>query len=228
MEQNPAEICHKRQVLETDVVTPDEPVTAPRAYPDDPPLCDWVVLAQQGDKDALESIIRHFQDRVWRRALYRIRDHDEAHEVAQEVFILCFRKIQQYRGEAKFWTWLARIVDSQVSNRRDWWKRRKQDRTCSIHDMTAGRGEDAVEYDPPDHGPSPRRVAENAESMQALDGALAQMSEEHREILLLRFSDGLAYEEIAETLEISIGTVKSRINRARAQLRETMKEHLAS
>lgn len=187
----------------------------------------WIAAAQNGDRDAMERLIGHFQDRVWRRVLYRIGDHDEAWDVAQEVFVLCFRKIGQYRGDAKFWTWLARIADNQVLNRLDWLKRRGRSVTFSISELNHDDDQsEQRDWEPPDDAPSPRQQAAANESMQALNGALDKIGEDHRQVLLMRFADQLSYEEIAQTLEISLGTVKSRINRARAELRRLMEPYL--
>ena len=186
----------------------------------------WVATARRGERDAFERLIAHFQDRVWRRARYRIGDADEAWDVAQEVFILCFRKIDQFRGEASFWTWLARIVDNQVRNRLGWLRRRGREITYSLDELGPGDADEERAWDPPDTAADPRREAGARQKIDALNQALAALSEDHREVLLLRFSDGLAYEEIAETLGISLGTVKSRINRARAELRQRMEPYL--
>ena len=187
---------------------------------------EWVKAAQGGDKESFRCLIEHFQDRVWRRALYRLKDHEEAYDVSQEVLILCFRKIHQFRGESKFWTWLCRIVDNQVKNREGWLHRRGKGRTFSL-DTGAGRDDDeAPAWDPPDPGPGPRREAAGREMMEALNRNLDRLSADHREVLLLRFADEFSYEEIAETLDVSLGTVKSRINRARSELRVLMADHL--
>lgn len=186
----------------------------------------WVQAAQQGDRMAMERLIEHFQDAVWRRARYRIGDTDEAWEVAQEVFLICFRKIGQFRGESHFWTWLARIVDNQVKNRQGWWRRRRQNVTFSLSDLGQSEEREDCEWDPPDPAPSPRQQAAGREVVDALDTTMGELSQEHREILMLRFADGLSYEEIAELLVISLGTVKSRINRARQELRGKMEKFM--
>jgi RNA polymerase sigma-70 factor (ECF subfamily) len=200
------------------------PATAPAGEP--PQVRAWVQAAQQGDRRAMEDLLEYFQDRVWRRARYRIGDHDEAWEVAQDVFLTCFRKIGQFRGESSFWGWLSRIVDNQVKNRQAWWRRRRRDKTFSMHDMWKGEDGEETQWDPADQGPSPRQQAQGRVAVEALEENMAQLSEEHREVLLLRFADGLSYEEIAEALDISLGTVKSRINRARQELREKMRKFL--
>lgn len=214
-EQTDPALCRESEAAEAD--PPGDPSEAvPR----------WVEQAQGGDGEAFERLVVHFQDRVWRRALYRIGDHEEAYDVAQEVFVLCFRKIHQFRGESKFWTWLCRIVDNQVKNRQGWLHRRGKGKTFSLDRPLGGDEDDKRRWDPPDPGADPRRQAEGREAMQALQDSLGSLSEAHREIVLLRFSDGLSYEEIGETLELSLGTVKSRINRARAELRDLMGDHL--
>ncbi|MCL5269410.1 MAG: sigma-70 family RNA polymerase sigma factor [bacterium] len=190
-------------------------------------VAQWVRAAQEGDRDALARIIECYQDRVWRRARYRIGDPDEAWEVTQDVFIICLRKIGQYRGDAPFWFWLMRIVDNQVRNRQGWWRRRRRAQTFSLEDLGGQAGDDEkTAFDPPDSAPSPRQEAAGREAFAILETKMGELSAEHREILLLRFADGLAYEEIAATLDISLGTVKSRINRARAELREKMKDYI--
>lgn len=215
-EQTASEVCQDPK--------PDVAGQATAAQED--PVPAWVVAAQAGDRGAMERLLEHFQDRIWRRARYRIGDHDEAWEVTQEVFVICFRKIGQFRGEAQFWTWLARIVDNQVKNRQGWWRRRRRDKTFSMQDLWRDPEEDEGNWEPPDSAPSPRQEAEGREQLEALEGVMTEMSGEHREILLLRFADGLAYEEIAEALQLSLGTVKSRINRARTELKKRMQEFL--
>lgn len=188
----------------------------------------WVKLAQTGDREAFEHLIVHFQDRVWRRAMYRLRDADEAEDLAQEVLLLCFRKIHQFRGESKFWTWLCRIVDNQVKNRIGWLQRRGKGKTYSLDAPIAGDdGEDStLQWDPADQSADPRREAEGREAVLKLNECMESLTADHREILLLRFSDELSYEEIAAKLDITLGTVKSRINRARAELRTLMADYL--
>lgn len=209
-----------------DSCQPIQATAGAKAAAEDPQVQAWITAAQKGDRDAMERLIGHFQDRVWRRVLYRIGDHDEAWDVAQEVFVLCFRKIEQYRGEARFWTWLARIVDNQVLNRLDWLKRRGRSVTFSLSEMVHDEDRPDRDWEPPDAAPSPRQQAAANQSMEALNAALERIGEDHRQVLLMRFADQLSYEEIAQTLDISLGTVKSRINRARAELRRLMEPYL--
>lgn len=216
LEQNPPSSCQPLQAAKT----PGQGADA------DEQVAHWIESAQRGDRESMERLIGHYQDRVWRRVLYKIGDADEAWDVAQEVFVLCFRKIGQYRGEAKFWTWLARIADNQLLNRLDWLKRRGRSITFSLSELAHDEDEGERAWEPSDNAPSPRQQAAANQTMDALNTALNRVGEDHRQILLMRFSDQLSYEEIAQTLEISIGTVKSRINRARAELRKYMGAYL--
>lgn len=188
----------------------------------------WVKQAQAGEREAFERLLVHFQDRVWRRAMYRLRDADEAEDLAQEVLLLCFRKIHQFRGESKFWTWLCRIVDNQVKNRIGWLQRRGKGKTYSLDApmLDEDGGENNLLWEPPDQSADPRREAEGREAVAQLNQCLESLTPDHREILLLRFSDELSYEEIAAKLDVTLGTVKSRINRARAELRTLMSDYL--
>ncbi len=228
MEQNRVRPGQDNLVNETRTFSPDgdnsgQGTTQCR---DIEPVVGWIRRARNGEMDSMEQLISHYQNRVWKRALYRIGDPDEASEVTQEVFILCFRKLDQFRGDSMFWTWISRIVDNQVSNRRSWWRRRGSLVTYSLEPQTTGDDEDPPRYDPRDPSPSPRQEVEGRQLLDALNDALGRLSADHREILLLRFSDGLSYEEISESLQISLGTVKSRINRARGELRILMEGHI--
>lgn len=186
-----------------------------------------VELAQGGDRESFDKLVVLFQDKVWRRAYYRTRNQEEASDVTQEVFLTCFRKLHQFRGEAKFWTWLGRIVDNHVKNRYAWLERRGRSKTYSLDaPLNNSEGDDAVTFDPPDESASPRRQAEDRQTVEAMMEKMGELSEDHREVLMLRFAENQTYEEISETLDISLGTVKSRINRARAELREKMKDYL--
>ena len=193
---------------------------------DDPEIVQWIHEAQAGDRDAFEKLFTHYQDRVWRRALYRLGDHDEAYDLAQEVLLTCFRKIEQFRGESKFWTWLARIIDNHVKNRLAWMSRRGKGKTFSLNAPMGPEGEETFEFVLADAAPGPAREVENQEAMEVLNKNLQLLSADHREILLLRFADELSYEEISEAMNVSLGTVKSRINRARAELRTLMEDYL--
>ncbi len=222
----PEGVADKKSVAPGTASEPETSEHGSASLADDSQIVRWVEDAQEGDRDAFENLVLHFQDRVWRRALYRLGDQEEAHDLAQDVFLTCWRKIGQFRGESKFWSWLGRIVDNLAKNRQAWLSRRGKEKTLSL-DEPPSEGKGAFgSWELPDPAPGPRKLAENQEAMEALQRNLGLLSAEHREVLLMRFADGLSYEEIAETLEISMGTIKSRINRARSELRSLMGDFL--
>lgn len=203
-----------------------ERVAVGASNPEEAEVKIWVERAKAQDHEAFENLVSHFQDKVWRRAMYRLRDHDEAYDLTQEVFLVCYRKIHQFRGESKFWTWLGRIIDNLAINRGSWLRRRGKGRTYSLDAGPSTDPDGPKGWDPPDPGADPRRRAEASQAVEHLNENLEALSPEHREILLLRFAEDLSYEEIADSLRISAGTVKSRISRARAELRSLMAEFL--
>ncbi|MBN1865824.1 sigma-70 family RNA polymerase sigma factor [Candidatus Sumerlaeota bacterium] len=175
----------------------------------------------EGDLDAFDRLVGIYQDKVFGLAYNLVRDYDEAQEVAQEVFISCFRNLKRFRFESRFSTWLYRVTVNQVKNRWKYHRRRQRDKHESLD--TPRDEDDPRRIDPPDEGPDPRQAAEGRERMEAFEKALGALSLEYRQVLTLRFIEDLQYNEIAEILDCSIGTVKSRINRARKTLREKMR-----
>jgi RNA polymerase sigma-70 factor (ECF subfamily) len=212
--------------VETGEATPPEALP-PEAKPgalagDDGPL---VAAAQAGDLDAFDTLIRRHQDRVYNQAWRLLGDHDEANDLAQEVFVRVFRKIHLYRGEAAFSTWLYRVTHNLAKNRWKQMERRGRSRTISL-DQPRSEDDDDRPLDKPDDSPGPRQQAEGRELLGHLDRELQALGHEHREVLVLRFVENLSYEEIAEVLGANLGTVKSRICRARQELRRRMETYL--
>jgi RNA polymerase sigma-70 factor (ECF subfamily) len=185
---------------------------------EDAPL---VAAAQAGDLDAFDTLIRRHQDRVYNHAWRLLGDHDEASDLAQEVFVRVFRKIHLYRGDAAFTTWLYRVTSNLAKNRWKQMERQGQNRTISLDEPRGGEDDDRP-IDQPDSAPSPRQKAEGREALEHLERELQGLGHEHREVLMLRFVENLSYEEIAEALDTNLGTIKSRISRARQELRRKM------
>ncbi len=195
-------------------------------YPDRSEEDNLVKRSQEGDMKSFERLVLIHQDRVYNLALRLVRNPEDALDVAQEVFCSAFRKIASFKGRASFSTWLHQIT---LNNVRNLW--RKQGHNPSNH---------AVSLDQPSHpqdpqsefpqlpasGPNPSQQAAGHEMMGILGEQLNKLPLEYREILLLRFQQDLSYEEIAEALQCEIGTVKSRISRARNELRKRMEPFL--
>lgn len=173
---------------------------------------ELVLAARRGDDAAFEELVRAYEKKVYHLSLRMCGDPDDALEIAQEAFLSAWRGLKFFRGDSSFSTWLYRLTSNAAIDylRR---KRRQGEGSVSLND------EDAF-VEPPDPGPSPQRHAENQELREALSLGLRALSAEHRQVLLLRELQGLSYEEIAGALELDLGTVKSRIARARDKLRK--------
>lgn len=169
---------------------------------------DILRRAQQGDSEAFRLLVEAYQTQVCRLAL-RMCGEAAADDVTQEAFLAAWRALPEFRGTCRFSTWLYRLTTNTAI---DWLRREKRHRGM----------DDVTELELPDDGPGPQDQAEQAEAQQTVRRALSRLSEEHRQVLLLRYMQELDYAEIAAALEISEGTVKSRISRAKMRLRELL------
>jgi len=184
-----------------------------------------VERARDGDLGAFDILIQRYQDQVFSVACRLLGNEDDAADVAQDVFLACFRHLKNYRGDAKLSTWLHRITVNTVKNL---WSRRKR----QGYEVTDSLEESDDSDDPPlaeslaDPAPSPRRVAAGTEIARVIERKLQEIEPEFREVIVLRFIEGLSYEEIAEITNEPLGTVKSRIFRARRALKDRMQDYL--
>lgn len=187
-----------------------------------------IVAAQRGDAHSLNRLLVLHQDRVFRTALHLLGgNYDEACDLAQGVLLKIARNITTFRGESRFTTWIHRITANEAKNHLAG-RRRHDRRVIAIEEMSRRDGEDPAEAVLPHEGPNPRHQAAGEEMMRHLQHALGELSEDFRAPLVLHEIEGLPYEEIASALDVPIGTVKSRISRARRELRRLMADHLAS
>ena len=184
-----------------------------------------VERCKTGDRMAFDELISAHQERVLNTAFRLMGNYEEALDLTQEVFLNCFRKISGFKGDSALSTWLYRITVNMAKNRWKYQQSRGINRTQSLDAPMAMEDEERVKqvHDPQ---PTPQKVASDREAMTSLEAQLAQLSEEHREVLVLRYIEERSYEEIADVLRLSLGTVKSRIHRARTELRDMMQEHL--
>ena len=169
---------------------------------------DILRRAQQGDSEAFRLLVEAYQTQVYRVAL-RMCGEAAADDVTQEAFLAAWRALPEFRGTCRFSTWLYRLTTNAAI---DCLRREKRHRDAD--DL------DGVEL--PDGGDTPQEAAERTETQTAVRSALSALSDEHRQVLLLRYMQELDYGEIAVALGISEGTVKSRINRAKARLKELL------
>jgi len=156
---------------------------------------------------------------VYNLSLRILHDPDDAQDASQEAFLKCYRNLSQFRGDSRFSVWLYRLTYNICL---DMLRRQKRSNVISLHASDDDEEDPLADIPTSEAGPAER--LEQKERIAALRRALAAISEEHREILLMREIDGLSYDEIADALGVSLGTVKSRINRARLALRKELQQ----
>ena len=177
---------------------------------------ELVRAAAGGDTEAFERLVETYENKIYTLALRMSGSPDDAGDIAQEAFLAAWRGLPAFRGEAGFATWLYRLASNATI---DYLRRqRKQRGELSLDDEELGL--DAV-----DAGPGPQDAAEGEEVRSAVAAGLGALSEGHRQVLVLRELQGLSYEEIAAVLAVDLGTVKSRISRARSALRKILLEN---
>jgi RNA polymerase sigma-70 factor, ECF subfamily len=175
-----------------------------------------------GSEDAYSWLIGEFHQPVY-RLIYRIvNDPSDAADTTQEVFLKVFRGIKQFHGESTLKTWIYRIALHEASNRRRWWFRHKSQETpLDPVEESEYSGEERL-IDP---GDSPFEQFAHAEVRAVVEEALTHVPEPYRTAIILRDLEDMSYDEIAEVLRISLGTVKSRITRGRDALRKRLSRY---
>lgn len=185
------------------------------ATPEEAQLLERVL---RGDPEAFDQLVLRHQRQVYAVALRMLGSPEEAEEIAQEAFVRAYRGIKGFRRQAKVSTWLVSIVMNLCRNRRRFWLRRRRVIAASL-DEPRQTEEDTLEREPADPGLSPSQQLIRREQQKQIADALQLLDETHRSVIILRDIEGYAYEEIARMLGCRVGTIKSRINRARLQLR---------
>ena len=190
---------------------------------------ELVERARRGDSSAFEALVRLHQQAVFAVALRMLGDQDEAKDVSQDVFVRAYEGIRAFKGEAKLSTWLVAITINLCRNRRRWWARRRRIIVASLDEprerlQLGGRelSEETVGEGIADSAPSPATAAAQHEQQRFVISALQQLDEAHRSVVILRDLQGYAYEEIADMLHCRVGTVRSRLSRARLHLRSLL------
>jgi len=166
-----------------------------------------------GDGNAFEALVAAYEKNVYNLALRMTGNAQDAEDMAQEAFVKAYTSLPGFRGDSKFSVWLYRIVSNVCLD----FLRRQNRRPASSLSLEDEDGEES-QMDIPDESQSPEQLLERSLTQEAVQRGLQSLSAEQRQILLLREIQGLSYEEIAETLDLEAGTVKSRIFRARKKL----------
>ncbi|MHC4403609.1 MAG: RNA polymerase sigma factor [Planctomycetota bacterium] len=170
-----------------------------------------------GDSTAFGGLVRKYQDRLYNTMVRATGCADDALDVVQDAFVQAFRKLSTFRQSSAFYTWLYRIAFNVAASHR---RRRKP--AASVDEARESSG-----LEPVDPQPGPHDQAERAERCRQVEEAMATLTDDHRAVLVLREIDGCCYETIADVLDVPVGTVRSRLHRARLQLREELREVLA-
>jgi len=176
-----------------------------------PDETDCIARAQRGEAAAFSELVTRYQDRIYRFLVRMTRSQEDARELTQETFLSAYQAIARWRPEARLSTWLFRIARNQALDRL---RRARHVEFVALDEV--------LHEQLPADTPTPEAVLQARQRVAALEAALARLSVEHREILLLRDIEDMPYEDIAEVLGISLGTVKSRIARARTGLLQHM------
>lgn len=183
---------------------------------------ELVAQFQAGDESAFETLVRRHQQRAVNVAYQLLRNEADAVEVAQDAFVRVYRHLAEFRWECEFTTWLHQIVVNLARNKHRWWSRRGLDRTFSMDAaVQTSEGPKQREFAAPTPGPDAEVL--EAEFVQQLSDAVGRLPRKYREALVLRNVEDLSYEQIAVVLRCTVGTVKSRIARAREMLRRNFR-----
>jgi len=175
-----------------------------------------------GDETACADLVSAHQRMVYTLALHLLQDPDEALDLSQEVFLRVFRTLPSFRGQSALRTWIYRIVINQARNRQRWWNRRRRSSQISLDQHLEVHGEPSANpQSTPDNMLAQKQLA--SQLREALDA----LPFDQRSVVVLREIDGLSYEEIAYSLGVTLGTVKSRLTRARRALRDVLQESAA-
>lgn len=167
-----------------------------------------------GDSGAFGQLVEHYQDRLYNSVVHLMGSAEDARDVVQDAFVQAFVKLDSFKRNSAFFTWLYRIAFNLAISH----KRRKRP-TTSIE-----QAREAAGAEPVDGGLGPDGYAEQQDRAVQVRVALDALSEEHRKILVLREMEDCSYDEIAEVLDLPVGTVRSRLHRARLQLKDELKK----
>jgi len=182
----------------------------------------FIERLRRGDALSYERLVAEHSGDIY-ALLYRLTsDAEEARDLTQETFLRAFQSIDRFRGDASLKTWIYRIAINQARNRWRWWRRRKRDVTVSLNATDEHRERPLAGTLPSENSPNPEQETLARERETQLRTALDGLRQSYREAVILRDVEGFSYEEIAQTLQISIGTVKSRISRGRSELRREL------
>jgi RNA polymerase sigma-70 factor (ECF subfamily) len=179
---------------------------------------------KNGDQSAFDEMVTRYWDRIYAMVNQLLRNQQDAEEVTQDAFIRAHRGLVNFRGDSAFSTWLYQIATNLARNRYWYWWRRKRDKSVSFDAPISADNDTTLAEIIPAELETPEDATVTQELVSNIAAGMERLSAKHREILILRNIKNLSYEEIAAILSISVGTVKSRIARARESLRAKLGE----
>lgn len=168
-----------------------------------------------GNRQAFGVLVERYQDRLFNTLVRVLGSRDDASEVLQDAFVQAYTKLESFKGNAQFYTWLYRVaLNLACSFRRRNKRRRDEQSVDQIRELSGAEPVDPIQ--------TPEQTVLRCEQAEMVQAALLEISEEHRQILVLREMEDCSYETIAEILDLPVGTVRSRLFRARLQLKEQL------
>ncbi len=176
---------------------------------------------QKGDLAAFDDLVRVYEKKVYNLAYRMSGNHEDANDLSQEAFLRVFQSLKDFRGQSSFSTWLYRVVSNVCL---DELRQRGRRLTVSIDEPVSSDKGETMQRQLADNAPPPDELAERREVREVVQAAIGELSEEYRVVIVLRDLRDLSYQEIAEVLDCSLGTVKSRLNRARLALKEKLSQ----
>ena len=190
----------------------------------DEPVSEELMLvnaARGGDIGAFEQLVRKYDRNVFRIANHITQNREDAEDVVQDAFLKAFQNLEQFQGQSKFYTWLVRIAVNEALMRL---RRRRPERMVSL-DEDINTGEDTIPREVADWAPNPEQLYNQSELREILQKTIQGLPPSFRTVFVLRDVEGLSTEETADALNLSIPAVKSRLLRARLQLRERLTKY---
>jgi RNA polymerase sigma-70 factor (ECF subfamily) len=172
-----------------------------------------------GDTSAFGGLVEKYSSFVYRTVFFDLRCREDAEDISQEVFIKAYKSLASFRYDSEFSTWLFRICKNTVY---DHLRKQTRTKTLSVYDMGDGEDDKEFEFADTDGEYQPEKAYISKETSRLVNDAISELSEEHRDVIILRDIEEKSYSEIADILSIEEGTVKSRLSRARASLKKKL------
>ena len=185
---------------------------------------ELVERSRQGDRAAFNELVSRNAQKVFRMARHMTRNDEDAEDVLQEAFLKAYSRLDQFQGDAKFSTWLTRIAVNESLMRL---RKGRNKKTVSL-DEQLEIGDNSIQREVADDAEDPEQTFERTEMREILEAAIDSLAEGYRTVFVLRDVEGFSTEETAEMLDLSISAVKSRLLRARLQLRDKLRRRLKS